>query len=518
MSEWSRWFRGSRWAIARRPPFRRGLIFPHVSAWLGFCCIVLLAPPALSGPSHLGVAQGLPVSLSETEQAYIAARGPIRMCVDPDWMPFEAIHGGQYVGMGAEFMALMAARGGLELVLVPTRSWSETLDRAEARDCDVLPLAMETPGRSLYLDFTSPYLETPSVIATAAHQHFVDDLELVAHQPLGIMREFSFVEIYRERYPGINLVEVDSYDEGVARVASGELFGMLGNMASIGHAIQQSRAANVKIAGRIEGDSRLSVATRNDEPILNHIFEQLVQSLSDTERQAVVNNWYAVRYDMGYDYSAMIKLAVAFVIGTLVILFWSQRLRIRNLELRASNVQLAELNRRDPLTGIHNRIHFDDRLEHALGLCRREKRLLAIAMVDLDHFKKINDDHGHAFGDHCLKQLCVIMQGFFQRESDTVARYGGEEFVILSEDGDRDRFVRQVEQFRRRVAETPVQYGGDSVDMTISAGVWSAAPDAGESSRDFLRNADLALYEAKHQGRNRVVIRSRSDGEAIPED
>jgi len=510
VSGWSAWFSGSRSAMARLSPLRRVPISLKSAVWMGLGFMMLLAPPALPESSLVAIGQGAEAPLGEVEQSYLSARGPIRICVDPDSMPFEAIRDGEYVGMGADFMALMATRVELEWVLIPTESWSESLDRAEARDCDVLPLAMETPRRAGFMDFTTPYLETPSVIATDINQHFVDDLALVAHQPLGIMRDFSFAEIYREHYPGINLVEVDSYEVGVTKVVSGELFGMLGDMASIGHAIQKTRASSIKIAGRIEGDSLLSVATRNDEPMLNHIFEQLVQSLSSAEKQAVINEWYSIRYDMGYDYSAMIKLALVFVFGTMIILFWSQRLRIRNLELRASNVQLAELNRRDPLTGIHNRIHFDDRLEHALGLCRREKRPLAIAMVDLDHFKKINDDHGHAFGDHCLKQLCVIMQGLFQRESDTVARYGGEEFVILSEDGDRNRFVRQVEQFRRRVAEAPVQYEGGSVNMTISAGVWSAVPDAGESGSDFLRNADLALYEAKHQGRNRVVIRSRS--------
>ncbi len=472
----------------------------------GLATAMTLASPASGGEGEIPAADRVP--LTAEQRRWLEENQPLRLCVDPDWLPFEAIdRRGRHVGMGADFMDLMTARAGIETELLETEDWPETLQRARQGDCDVLPLAMETSGRAEFLNFTEPYLETPSVIATLDSRGHISDLSKVSHLPLGIMRDFSFVEIYREQYPRINLVEVDSYEDGVAGVQSGQLFGMLGNMASIGYAIQQMRAPNVKISGRIDGDSRLSVATRKDEPMLAEVFEAAVASLSPRDRQEIINAWYQVQFEEGRNYTLFAGALAVMVLIFLAGLFWGYRLRTVNLGLEQANRQLTELTRKDSLTGLYNRAYLDVRLSHALAHCRRNRSLLSVAMLDLDHFKQINDSLGHAFGDQCLRRVSDLLREYFQRATETVARYGGEEFVVLCEENHAEQFIAQLERFRLMVASEPVAFEGQSTFLTVSIGLWSAVPGSGDSALDCLLRADAALYEAKHQGRNRLIIR-----------
>ena len=219
------------------------------------------------------------IQWSARELAYLRSRPPIRMCVAPDWMPIEGIdRDGRHTGVAADFVRLMAQRGGLNVELVRTRTWEESFALGQRRQCDMFSLLMDSPSRRAFLDFTTPYLEIPGVIATSTRVPFVASLEQVSGKRLGHMRGFAGIELLRLQHPGMHLVEVDNYEEGLSRVQNGEVYGFIGNMMSIGHVLQENKISDVKIAGRIGHDNRMSVATRNDEPVLREVFQKLVDS------------------------------------------------------------------------------------------------------------------------------------------------------------------------------------------------------------------------------------------------
>jgi diguanylate cyclase (GGDEF)-like protein len=182
-------------------------------------------------------------------------------------------------------------------------------------------------------------------------------------------------------------------------------------------------------------------------------------------------------------------------------------LRIRSLteQLDAANRRLAELADTDGLTGIANRRHFDQVLSDEHKRATRYKRPLSLAMVDIDHFKKINDTHGHAIGDVALKAVSAALAETI-RQSDRVARLGGEEFgIVAPEVGPAGGFTLG-ERLRKRVEELTVAGEAGPFPVTISIGVVSwdgACPTTIES---LLKSADDALYQAKASGRNRVVL------------
>ncbi|HET9769080.1 MAG TPA: diguanylate cyclase [Thermoanaerobaculia bacterium] len=464
-----------------------------------------LALPARSQPNPDPARA--PVKWSPRELAFLQAHGPIRMCVAPDWMPMEGIdHRGQHTGMAADYIRLMARRGGLDVRLVPTKTWEESWALGQRRQCDIFSLLSDVPSRRSFLDFTTPYLEIPGVIATSVKVPFVANLEQVMGERLGHMRGFAGIESLRMRHPGIQLVEVDSYDEGLSKVQRGELFGFIGNMMSIGRVLQENKISDVKIAGRIGDDNLMCVATRNDEPMLREVLQRLVDSIGPQDRQAILNRWVPVRFEQGFDYRRFWQVVGVFVLVAAVTLFWATKLRRLNGQLQAANERLAALSRHDALTGLYNRLHFDEVFASTLHLCARNQLTMTLAVIDLDRFKAVNDSFGHPFGDACLRHVAALLQSSFRRDTDTTIRYGGEELVVISVGGSPDDAVERLESFRREVGRSPVIHDGRQANLSVSIGVWCAVPATGQDPEQLLKLADAALYRAKEEGRDRLVV------------
>jgi diguanylate cyclase (GGDEF)-like protein len=160
-------------------------------------------------------------------------------------------------------------------------------------------------------------------------------------------------------------------------------------------------------------------------------------------------------------------------------------------------LKLVEMATRDGLTGLLNRPAFFNR---AARLCQESATQLAAVMIDIDHFKGINDSHGHAAGDKAIRAIAEFLKG----QGDTVGRLGGEEFALVLDHGDSDDAWREAEAMRRFIAMQQIDVGGAHVQLSCSFGVAVGAP--GDGIDDILRKADAALYAAKRAGRNMVAL------------
>jgi diguanylate cyclase (GGDEF)-like protein len=171
---------------------------------------------------------------------------------------------------------------------------------------------------------------------------------------------------------------------------------------------------------------------------------------------------------------------------------------VRSRELRLLSV-------RDRFTGLLNRAVFNEQLEREAALARREDTRFAVAMLDIDHFKKFNDTHGHSGGDEALRLVAKTLRDAC-RSTDVVARYGGEEFALILPGVMSSRATDLLERIRRVVAVAPIRLPNRpaAVTVTVSIGV-AIFPDDGETPAEVLRCADERLYQAKQQGRDRVV-------------
>ena len=315
------------------------------------CLLFGLLLCSLSPVSHAAYNNrptGVPL-FSPEELQYLHDKGQITMCIDPDWLPLEAIVDGKHVGMTAEYMELFSETIGLPITLVPTKTWTESLTFAKARKCDIFSLAMATPERTEYMTFTTPYLNIPLVMAAKIDTPFIDDITSLPDKKIGMVRGYAFNELLRTRYPEMQVVDMDSVQDGLAKVAQGEIFGFVGTLATVGYAIQKHFTGELKVSGKFDERWSLGIGSRNDEPLLANIFEKAIQAVDPVKQQEILNHWIAVRFEQGIDYTLLWKI-LPFACATLLVLLYrnytlgryTKTLQQQNDEIQQQSKQLQQ--------------------------------------------------------------------------------------------------------------------------------------------------------------------------------
>jgi diguanylate cyclase (GGDEF)-like protein len=180
----------------------------------------------------------------------------------------------------------------------------------------------------------------------------------------------------------------------------------------------------------------------------------------------------------------------------------NQRLQEKLAEIESLQIQLSERAVRDILTGLFNRRYLEETLERELSRAERKGYLVCVIMIDIDHFKKLNDTYGHQAGDLMLHELGEIIKTH-TREGDIACRYGGEEFVIVMPDVKPDIAYQRAEDLRLAFQEMHLHYQDNILNSTLSGGV-AIFPRDGKTGDHILNSADHALYTAKAEGRNCV--------------
>jgi polar amino acid transport system substrate-binding protein len=384
---------------------------------------------------------------SEAQRSYLDRKGVLRLCTVADALPYSALDGeGRHTGMLADLLELMAQRGGISLRLEPARNWVDATARVQAGHCDVLAPAMDTAAGRLSLQFTTPLVQAPAVIATRMQDPFIERLHAKLPGPLGVVRGHPVAQQLRDAQAGIALVEVDSDATGLEMTRRGELYGHIGSMAGVAHLLLKNRWSDLKIGGRLPEDWRYALAVPAQDPALHAILQQLVDSIDPAEQQRIVDRWLALRHEPGIVAQRVwqgLAVLVALLVG---VYLWNTRLRQLNLQLAQANARLLDLTLRDPLTGLYNRKYLQERVADAFGLCQRQELTFAVVMIDIDHFKSINDRYGHVFGDTCLRQMATVLSEHFQRQCDFALRYGGEEFAVVITAEQPDKILEHLQR------------------------------------------------------------------------
>lgn len=175
----------------------------------------------------------------------------------------------------------------------------------------------------------------------------------------------------------------------------------------------------------------------------------------------------------------------------------------RKIALEAANHSLKLLSRLDRLTDLNNRGYWEETLEQEFQRCRRSSLPSSLMMLDVDHFKRLNDQHGHLAGDKVLRAVATQIKRC-QRATDVAGRYGGEEFAVILPDTDLNSAMVVAERLRRQISEMPIEWEDQLLYVTASLGVCEFS-DLFQSHQNWLDHCDAALYQAKREGRNRCI-------------
>lgn len=224
----------------------------------------------------------------------------------------------------------------------------------------------------------------------------------------------------------------------------------------------------------------------------------------------------------GYRNKTIKEYGIAFYIFAMIILFMryillrqdakrsaaEKQLKENNEQIKVLNNSLEQLSKKDSLTGLYNRRHFDEMIRHEWNRGLRSQQEMACILIDIDHFKKYNDHYGHQAGDKCIKAISELLKKTFRRAGDMVARYGGEEFIIAMADSGEEEAKLAVVKFQLALKKLNMEHEASDTDdyVTTSAGIAVYTPNKNFTVEDMIRDADEALYKAKEDGRNKLVV------------
>lgn len=280
------------------------------------------------------------IELSTKERDYLNKKSVLTMCIDPDWMPFEKIERGKHIGFTSELMKQISQKIGTPIELVETKTWTESLEKIRYKECDILPMASESPHRHTYMNFTSPYMTLPLVIASRTNEIYINGLEPNLDKTFAVVKNYSLEETLKVRYPGIKLVLVDSLSQGLQKVQNGEVFGYLDNAMTIMYEIQKGFLGTIGIVGRSTEKIEYRIATRNDEVLLDSIMQKALSSFTTTDLEKMKNEWAEYKHDLLIDYSLVWKIALGSVVIIGLLMIFLRKQNVLKTEIESLNEKL----------------------------------------------------------------------------------------------------------------------------------------------------------------------------------
>jgi diguanylate cyclase (GGDEF)-like protein len=467
------------------------------------------------------------VNLTEEEKAYLSKKGTIKFCACPNARPYEWINNkGNYDGIGADFLDLFEKRLDIEFELLPTQTREASLKNIRERKCDILPFSINRAILHDAMNFTNPYIVQPFVVVTRLEGEFVNNAEELRNRSIGIIKNQALTEFLKKKIPNFNAVEVKNTEDGLVKVQKKEIYGYIDSMPAVGYFMQKNAMTDLKIAGRLDADLELCIASRNDEPLLGQILQKAADGLGEREKTGIVGKWISVKYEKGTDYELIFKILAGVLVIIVMIAWWNRKLsKARKIadqlrleaevhkkqaekknkialgalkSLEEKSLELERMAVTDRLTGLFNRVRLEEALNAEYEKAQRFSRGFGVIIIDVDDFKSVNDTYGHNVGDKVLVSFSNILKEN-TRAADTVGRWGGEEFLIVACETDLDGAVLLAEKLKAAIEAFDFPVIGKK---TASFGV--AVLKAGEEIKDLIARADQGLYSAKNSGRNRV--------------
>lgn len=421
----------------------------------------------------------------------------IKIGYTTDYPPVEFLDDDKYVGISADYFKLLEKKLGIDIEMVEFDNWDELIEQAKSRKISGITAATKTPERSEYLDFTVPYILNPNVIIT--RKNFSENLtfEKLANTSMEILvvEGYDIIEFLNERFPKLEYKTVKTPSDGMRMVAFGEADAMIIEIMSASATIERDNITNLVVNVETPYESSLSIATRNDWPMLSTIFNKGLAQISQPERKEIEQRWMPLQkknlFENRYFWFGLLTLLLGLSIIIIVISIWNASLKKAVKEktkaLEVSTQEPLYKTYHDELTGLYNRVYFSEILEEI-----QSKPLpLSIIVADLNCLKITNDTFGHEAGDKLIINMAKLIQSNIE-EGHIACRIGGDEMIVIMPETD----VRKSLDILAKIKQATISSKEEPIRPLVALGAATKINEDESFSRLFKR-AEEKMYENK---------------------
>ena len=254
-----------------------------------FTLLCLLTATCISLFAHAGIDK---VRLTSEQREYLSAIAPIKLCIDPNWMPYEAWDPELgHIGIAADYVAVFAQMLDVEFEVQVTSSWQRSLDATRSGDCHVLSLLNQTPRRSQWLIFTIPYVEAVAALATQRTVYGIRNLKSLRGKTVAVVEGYVYEEYLRSNYPKVIVTRVASTDEALQKTASGDVVATIESLFVLRYKILQLGLKNLTVSGRTKFVNYYRFGVRKDQAMLAELLDKAITQIEPKVENKILRKW-----------------------------------------------------------------------------------------------------------------------------------------------------------------------------------------------------------------------------------
>ena len=374
----------------------------------------------LQGLIYTPAAISAELVLTAEEKLWLTDHPIIRLSPDPEFAPIEEVNSdGEYVGMAADYLALIEKKINFEFTVVGYPSWKQVIEHTKQKNIDLLAAMTRSTQREAYLNFTTPHIKLPGMIIVSNRTSGAVSISDLRNMKVAAPSDYVWFDLIGNDHPDIKLQEVANLKQGLRDLSFGILDAVVADPATVTQVIREEGLSNLRIGGETGYYFELSFAARKDWPVLRDILEKSIQSITEEEHQAIFDKWIRIKVESGISNNELIGLATGvFLLALLIIgfLFVKVLLRIRvaqqTEELNEANARFSEINaeleqRLAEQTSELDKAHFDVKTSQ-IKMAQSEK-MAALGQMIAGIANEINTPLGYS------RSNVLIMREFIAR-------------------------------------------------------------------------------------------------------
>lgn len=344
---------------------------------------------------------------------------------------------------------------------------------------------------------SNPIAKVPLALATKNGVHYISDLNSVEHVKIGVLKDLEIFESLKKDYPNVNFIEINTIDDGIYRLKNNLLFGLIDNLYTLSHQIEQFQIDELKINTTLKYKINIYLEVKKQNEQFIKIVNKIIDSLSEKEKSSIFNNYQLILYHNNVDIYYILKFVIPLIILLSVFIFLNYRLRNEIKKREETEKKLSDLANNDSLTGIYNRRKIEELCEAEIKRSERYLNELSVIFFDINDFKIINDKLGHHKGDEVLIKIAsVISQNI--RTTDYFGRWGGDEFLIVLPQTN----LHKTEHLIKILENILTTINFDlKMDRKISCSFGLSQYEKNDTLDSFLKRADESMYVNKNNYR-----------------